>query len=107
MKTNWRLLLLIGSLPLGLMAQTVVTTVTYPSGQTPTVVGPSTITTSGTVIVGNGANATFWATQSISLTAGFKVESGGVFHGIVAPLLDTDGDGTDDFDDPFPNDYYN
>ena len=74
-------LLVVMALGLLAHAQTTVQNTTY-SGQTTTVLGPSTIATSGTVTVASGSNVTFAATSSITLNAGFSC-SGSTFQATI------------------------
>lgn len=65
-----------------------VTTQTYTTTQT--VQADNKITTSGSVVVANGANVTFRAGAGLSLATGFKINAGGLFHtdvGQVFPYL--------------------
>jgi hypothetical protein len=59
--------------------------ITYPSSPQQVQVTGSAITTSGNVIVSNGANVAFIATQSLLLGPGFQVQAGGVFSGVPSP----------------------
>jgi hypothetical protein len=66
-------------------AQTTVQNTTYSSGQSATVLGPSTIQTSGNVTVSGGANVKFLANTSIALNAGFSC-SGATFQAAITNL---------------------
>jgi hypothetical protein len=84
---NIRLLTsLLGAIALSLAAhaQTIVGPINYGAGQNVTVIGPSTIQTSGQVTVSSGANVKFLATSYIALNAGFS-SSGGTFQAVVDP----------------------
>jgi hypothetical protein len=78
---------LLGALALSLAAhaQTTVSNTTYGSGQNVTVVGPSTIQTSGAVTVSNGATVTFHASTGIWLNAGFQTQNGSLFSTLITP----------------------
>jgi len=82
--------LLLGATALGLEAhaQTTVSNTTYSSGQNVTVLGPSTVTTSGAVTVSGGANVRFLATSGITLNAGFSC-SGSTFQAAIISLTVT------------------
>jgi hypothetical protein len=76
---------LLGAMALSLAAHaqtTVQGPINYGSGQAATVLGPQTVTTSGTVTVSSGANVNFVATSSITLNAGFSC-SGSTFEASV------------------------
>ena len=88
---NFRLsIFLLAVLAFGLSAraQTTVSNTTYGSGQNVTVLGPSTVATSGTVSVTNGANVKFFATTQITLNAGFS-SSGATFEASAVTLPET------------------
>jgi uncharacterized repeat protein (TIGR03803 family) len=79
---------LLGATALSLSAHaqtTVQGPITYSPGQPVTVIGPSTIQTSGQVMVSSGENVRFLATSSISLNAGFS-SSGATFAATVEVL---------------------
>ncbi|MFT3868477.1 MAG: hypothetical protein QM715_08265 [Nibricoccus sp.] len=68
---------------LGLRAQTIIQDVTYSSGVSTTVSGPSTIEAGPNVTVESGANVTYSASSQIVLKAGFQAREGSYFHAIV------------------------
>jgi len=85
MKTAFfRLLFALILTPLALIAQTNVQSTTYSSGQTYTVSGPTTITAGPSVLVSSGANVSYYATSTITLSPGFTAASGSYFHALNA-----------------------
>ena len=80
---------LLGAMALGVSAHaqtTVQGPITYGPGQNVTVMGPSTIQTSGPVTVSNGATVTFHASNGIWLEPfGFQTQNGSLFSALITP----------------------